>query len=129
SFIEIIRSCSTMSGAKSGSFSTLVTAKRSASVWPGQSNAAAAQCTKTRLKALDGVRGMPPCSPIQAKVFSIPRTSGENASAGSASSISRRAITSDLPREPSDAADDVDLVGRSFVFGVVLVVGDDAHRR
>ena len=41
-----------------------VTAKRSASEYPGQSNAAAAQCTNTRLNAFDGVSPMGPCSSI-----------------------------------------------------------------
>ena len=35
---------------------------------------------------------------------------------------------SDLPREPTDAANDVDLVGRSLVGAVEAVVRDDAHR-
>jgi len=37
-------------------------AKRSASEYPGHSNWAAAQWTKLRLKALDGVNAIPPCS-------------------------------------------------------------------
>jgi hypothetical protein len=36
--------------------------------------------------------------------------------------ISLNAINSDLPREPTDAADDVDLVGRSLVGAVEGVV-------
>lgn len=43
------------------------------------------------------------------------------------SQVAQNASTSYLPREPTDAADDVDLVGRSLVGAVEAVVRDDAH--
>ena len=111
--------CSTMSGAKSGSFSTLLTAKRSASVWPGHSNSVAAQCTNTRLNALDGVQGggCRQCSLIQSEVFAIPRTHMPRSARPPDPHRQPPGTRSPQisPCEPADAADDMNLVGRSFV--------------
>src|SRR5690606_35762044 len=62
-------------------------------------------------------------------VFSIARTIGEWTSVGSMSSTSRNTITSYLPSEPADPADDLDLIGGTLIGRVKRVVGNDPHTR